>query len=289
VFADAGGAIGYAPERAAAQRNPMTMSMRRAAPTPVYDRLAVDFDRLRPLPESIPAAIRVAILTELPDQPGLLDLGCGAGRLGWPMVEAGDNYTAVDVSLGMLRQFFGRGLARTPRLVQADGVHLPFPDAAFDGVMLMQVLSGTDNWRDLLHEVRRVSRADGVLFVGQSAVPEDGLDARMKQCLSEVLDGMGLRPYQRQSKEDAFDWLARHAEHTTRVVARWPMERTPRQFMTRHGGGARFSVLAEDVRTIAMSRLADWAAAAFGSLDAVSAELQSFVVHIYRFHQEAMS
>ena len=251
----------------------------------VYDRLAADFDRRRPLPEGVPGAIRAAVLEELPAKPSVLDLGCGAGRIGWPFVDAADNYTAVDASFGMLRNFASRALAAPPCLAQADGAMLPFAGAVFDAVLLVQVLSGTGAWRDLLREVRRVMRDDAVLFVGQSTAPDDGVDARMKQHLSEVLDDMGLQPYQRKSKEDAFGWLDRHAARTTVTVARWPMQRTPRQFIERHGAGARFSVLEDSVKAAAMDRLRAWATTTFGSLDAVATEEQRFVLDTYRFSQ----
>ena len=83
--------------------------------------------------------------------------------------------------------------------------------------------------------------------------------------------------------------LSRHAERTSKVVARWPMRRTPRQFMERHGGGARFAALDDMAKSAAMARLANWASAMFGSLDAASDEDQSFVLQICRFRQEAMS
>ncbi len=253
----------------------------------VYDRLAPGFDRLRPLPEGVPGEIRTAILAELPANARLIDLGCGAGRIGWPFAAAGDNYTAVDFSLGMLRQFADRDLPNKPRLAQADGTSLPFPDAAFDGVLLVQVLSGTSHWRDLLKEVRRILRPGGALFVGQSMAPDDGIDAQMKQRLAEILDEMNEHPYQRKSREDAFGWLERQASLTIKQVARWPMTRTPRQFTERHGTGARFSALDPAVQAAAMARLTEWAQAAFGTLDAPSAEVQRFELRIYRFHQKA--
>jgi hypothetical protein len=110
----------------------------------------------------------------------------------------------------------------------------------------------------------------------------------MKQRLSELLAGMGQRPYQRQSREDPYGWLEIHAERTTTEVAGWPMVRSPRQFIERHGAAARFSMLDDSVKTTAMSRLADWALRTFGSLDAESAEMQSFELDIYRFYQKAM-
>jgi len=250
--------------------------------TTVYDHMAADFDRRRPLPQDVPPAIRSAILAALPPRPDLLDLGCGAGRIGWPFAAAGDNYTAIDASLNMLRAFASRDLPQAPRLARADGTRLPFPYATFDAVVLVQVLSGVSGWRDLLREIQRVLRPGGVLFVGQSVAPENGLDARMKQHLSELLDGMDVHPYRRQPKQDAFGWLADNSALTTAVVARWPMGRTPREFMERHGNGARFSVLDPAVKAAAMSRLADWASATFGTLDAVSIEEQCFELRTYR-------
>lgn len=251
----------------------------------IYDRLAPGFDRQRPLPDGVPDAIRTAVLAELPASPRLADIGCGAGRIGWPFVSAGDDYTAVDFSLGMLRQFAARGLPHPPRLAQADGVCLPFSDAAFDAVVLVQVLSGVSHWRSLLDETRRVLRPGGVLFVGQSMAPDDGIDAQMKQRLAAILAGMNIHPYQRKTKEDAFGWLERHASLTTQQVAHWPMSRTPRQFVERHGTGARFSALDPAVQTMAMNRLRDWAQTFFGAMDIPFAEVQRFELRIYRFHQ----
>ena len=251
----------------------------------VYDRLAPGFDRQRPIPDCVPGEIRAAVLGELSVVPRLMDLGCGAGRIGWPFVQAGDDYTAVDFSLGMLRQFASRALPEKPRSVQADGSGLPFPDAVFDGVLLVQVLSGTSHWRNLLNEVKRVLRPDGALFVGQSIAPDNGIDARMKQRLAEILDEMNEHPYQRKSKQHAFDWLDRQATVTTKQVARWQMSRTPRQFVERHGSGARFSALDPALQTMAMDRVKQWALDSFGSLDAASPEEQCFELRIYRFHQ----
>ena len=251
----------------------------------VYDRLAPGFDRQRPLPDGVADSIRVAVLAALPPKPSIVDIGCGAGRIGWTFVAAADNYTAVDFSLGMLKSFASRPLAGAPRLAQADAAQLPFPDAVFDGVLLVQVLSGTSHWRNLLNEVKRVLRPDGALFVGQSIAPDNGIDARMKQRLAEILDEMNEHPYQRKSKQHAFDWLDRQATVTTKQVARWQMSRTPRQFVERHGSGARFSALDPALQTMAMDRVKQWALDSFGSLDAASPEEQCFELRIYRFHQ----
>src|SRR5436305_509129 len=81
--------------------------------------------------------------------PRLLDLGAGSGRIGAPFVAAGDDYVGVDLSAGMLREFAAR-TERVARLVQADGARLPFGDAAFDAVLLIQVFGGLSGWREFI-------------------------------------------------------------------------------------------------------------------------------------------
>jgi demethylmenaquinone methyltransferase/2-methoxy-6-polyprenyl-1,4-benzoquinol methylase len=115
----------------------------------VYDAIAPTFDRDRALPTGVPEAIRGCVLdaVNMP-RPRLLDLGSGTGRIGWPFVAAGDDYVGADLSFGMLHAFRDRGdAAHLPRLVQADGHRLPFADATFDAVMLIQVFGGMQGWR----------------------------------------------------------------------------------------------------------------------------------------------
>jgi len=53
----------------------------------------------------------------------------------------------------MLRAFQERRhVAATPRLVQASGESLPFPDGAFDVVMMIQVFGGLPGWRRIIDE-----------------------------------------------------------------------------------------------------------------------------------------
>src|SRR6185295_19234873 len=107
----------------------------------VYDAAAPTFERHRPLPDGVAEAIRALVL-EAADasSPRLLDLGAGTGRVGIPFIAARDDYVGVDLSFGMLSEFRRRAgsSAGAPRLVQADGEHLPFRDATFDAIMLIQ-------------------------------------------------------------------------------------------------------------------------------------------------------
>jgi ubiquinone/menaquinone biosynthesis C-methylase UbiE len=243
-----------------------------------YANGAQDFERRRALPAGAAAAIRAAVLADLdaPPRPRVLDLGAGTGRVGWPFVASDDDYVGVDLSAAMLRAFAKRREltpARPPLLIQADGESLPFVEACFDVVLLMQVLNAAHDWRRLLLEAKRVLRPSGSLTVGRTVAPEHGVDARMKRRLGEFLGALGVRPHVGHAVDDALAVLRRAAwRERTVTVASWRAERTPRQFLERHAAGARFSALPAPVRDAAMHQLRDWATTAFGSLDAACAE-----------------
>jgi SAM-dependent methyltransferase len=254
-----------------------------------FDATAPTFDRHRALPDGAVQAIRDAVLAAVdsprPARPRLLDLGAGTGRIGWPFVVAGDDYVGVDVSFGMLRAFrerIGRhdGLA----LVQSDGQLLPFTDAAFDGVLLVQVFGGLRGWRRLIAEARRVLAPAGTLILGRSVAPEDGVDAKMKDRLALLLEEMRVAPGT-NARDEVQRWLDSAATAATRVIAAtWDAERTPRAFLERHRTGARFSALPETIKADALGKLATWAAATFGSLDAGRREPHRFELRLFKFH-----
>jgi ubiquinone/menaquinone biosynthesis C-methylase UbiE len=251
----------------------------------VYDGMASDFDRRRALPNGVPETIRAIVVDACQQvRPRILDIGAGSGRIGQAFVRAGDNYIGADLSFGMLRAF-GRHVP-FPCVIQADGARLPFVDAAFDAVLLIQVLSGASGWRELLGETMRVLRRTGALIAGRVVAPEDGIDAQMKSHLAAILGRMNVHPYRDKPRDDALAWLARQVPNPTiQAAANWIAERTPAAFLERHGRGARFSVLDPQVRHDAMRQLGTWATDRFGSLDTVFAEPHRFELIIHRFQQ----
>jgi SAM-dependent methyltransferase len=231
----------------------------------------------------VPEAVRAAIWARLGGCDGrfLLDLGAGTGRVGMAFVAAGDGYVALDPSRGMLDRFAEKVASRrlgVRPLVQADGRALPFADASFDAVLMVQVVSGSPDWRHLLDEARRVCRAGGMIALGRVATPPEGLDARMRAELASILPVLGVdgrRPG--ADWDEARRWLAAQARDTTELVAaRWESRRGPRDFLARHATGARFAALPAAIRDEALRRLAEWAPLAFGSLDAVFLESHAF-------------
>jgi ubiquinone/menaquinone biosynthesis C-methylase UbiE len=257
-----------------------------------YDATAASFERHRALPEGVAEAVRSAVLAALatPSRPCLLDLGAGTGRIGRPFVEAEDDYVGVDLSFGMLSEFRRRIARRNarPRLVQADGRRLPFKDATFDAVMLIQVLSRIRSWQRLLDEASRVLRSTGALVLGRTVAPVDGVDAAMKQRLRALLDEMGVDAGETSARQDAGRYLNSIATSVDRRdAATWTSARSPRMFLERHRGGASFSALPAPIRERALGGLADWAVAAFGSLDDTRAEPYAFELQVFKLGREA--
>jgi len=239
----------------------------------IYDAVAPAFDLHRQIPETALQSIRAEVLHFFgqTSKPRLLDIGAGTGRIGLPFVVAGDDYVGVDLSFGMLHQFCQRTRQRSqpsPRLVQADGQHLPFRDDAFDAVMLVQVFGGLRAWRQMLEEARRVLAHAGLIFVGRSISPTGGVDAQMKLHLATILSELGIKSKRENSREDALRWLKAEADQSGVIVAAgWDVERNPRGFLCRHQTGASFSALPERVKEDAIRQLGTWAEVTFGSLN----------------------
>jgi ubiquinone/menaquinone biosynthesis C-methylase UbiE len=254
----------------------------------VYDAVAPTFDRHRAMPEGVADAIRSAILASIGmARPRVLDLGAGTGRIGWPFVSADDDYVGVDLSFGMLREFIERAASRgslAPRVVQSNGELLPFRDAAFDAVLLIQVFGGLRGWRRLVAEARRVLRAAGTLCVGRTVAPADGIDARMKHRAASLIEEMNIETDRMNARDDVRCWLESASQSNGRLVAaEWISERTPRGFLDRHRTGKRFSALAEPVKQDVLRKLEDWAVATFGSLEAAVPERYLFELQVFKF------
>lgn len=83
----------------------------------------------------------------------VLDLGCGTGRLGEHLCDAGFAVVGLDPAQAMLER-----AARRLAVVRGDGERLPFADASFDAVSATFVLEFATDPVALLREARRVAR-----------------------------------------------------------------------------------------------------------------------------------
>lgn len=258
---------------------------------PLFDLHAERFERYRAFPDGTAQSIRQAVWQSAEALPSarVLDLGAGSGRIGRAFVEAGDSYVGVDFSLLMLREFRSRNSAAC--LLQADGAQLPFSDASFALVLLMQVLSGAPNWRSLLTEAVRVVSPGGCIVVGQTVTPPAGVDAQMKKQLALILEEMGAASHQsKKAREQSLEWLEAGAGSKVKLTAAsWTSVRTPREFLDRHRSGAQFSRLPAAVRKEALKKLSVWATTAYGSLHKAFSERHTFELNVFRIGEAGKS
>jgi ubiquinone/menaquinone biosynthesis C-methylase UbiE len=249
-----------------------------------FDDVADRFERYRKLPSHVPVAIRQALHEHGGIDPTarLLEVGCGTGRIGVQFAAERDNYFGLDLSMPMLREFRRKKFARTPALVHGDGRLLPFGDRVFDAILMVHLLTAR-NWRALLAEALRVLQSGGVLGIGKTQGPPEGLDATMRNRLDELIAGMGItEPIPNRSVMS--EWLrANSSRHIQIIPACWIVDRTPREFFLRKQSAARFGSLPTDVREAALRLLAEWTEHNIGPLDTPVSEPHHFRLELYWF------
>jgi len=91
-----------------------------------------------------------------------LDLGSDNGVISWHLRRGGGEWASADIAeeaVESIRRLVGHGVHRT------DGRSLPFPDTAFDAVVILDMLEHVEDDRQLLRETARVLRDGGRLVV----------------------------------------------------------------------------------------------------------------------------
>ena len=138
------------------------------------------------------AARRVRVLVEsmaalVPNGSRLLDVGCGDGQITKLVVarRSGVKATGIDVLL--------RPKTHIP-VAKYDGTTIPFEDASFDVVMLIDVLHHTENPAALLREATRVTTRYVLLKDHFRNGVFAGATLRLMDWISNIHQGVAL-PY----------------------------------------------------------------------------------------------
>ena len=116
----------------------------------------------------------------------VLDLCCGTGDLAFALVRYGSaRILGADFSHAMLLRANEKGARLAGRsignvapgvtFVEADALHLPFPDSAFDLVTSAFGFRNLANYEDGLKEIRRVLKPGGTLALLEFTDPPPGL------------------------------------------------------------------------------------------------------------------
>jgi len=118
---------------------------------------AAEYARRSPARHQAEMRVLDRALGRLPTGLDILDVPAGTGRVSRHLEAAGHRVVSADISPVMLKA----EAEATGRVLVADVLRLPFPDAAFDAVLCMRFLyhlEGAEARARLLEEITRVSR-----------------------------------------------------------------------------------------------------------------------------------
>lgn len=97
-------------------------------------------------------------------KPGrVLDVGCGSGKLAFPLMNKGFNVVGVEYDRRPLRSF--RGQDAGAALVNADAQTLPFTETSFTCVVAVELIDNLPNRSSFYRQAWRVLRPGGWLLV----------------------------------------------------------------------------------------------------------------------------
>ena len=142
---------------------------------------------------------RKAVVQALRVRPGerVLEVGVGTG-LSLPLYPRDVQITGIDVSREMLdkarRRVARRRLTNVEALLEMDAEQMSFPDASFDKVVAMYVVSVVERPARLLEELHRVCRPAGEIFLVNHVRSDNRFVAAVEKGLARFSDKLGFRP-----------------------------------------------------------------------------------------------
>ena len=137
-----------------------------------YDDLASHYDAaMRPLDSWFLAPLRAEMLSQLPENARVLEVGAGTG-LNFAFYPANTRGIATDPSHEMLKIAAGKGRPKAVRLVQTWAEALPFKNASFDAAFATLVFCSVVSPRRAFNELRRVVKPAGTIFLLEHVRPQ---------------------------------------------------------------------------------------------------------------------
>ncbi len=142
---------------------------------------------------------RKAVMEALDCRPGerVLEVGVGTG-LSLPLYPPYVRVTGIDLSREMLEKARTRVARRS--LVNVEGLHemdaeaMSFADATFDKVVAMYVVSVVDKPARLLHELHRVCKPQGEIFIVNHVRSANPVVGAVEKSLARFTNQLGFHP-----------------------------------------------------------------------------------------------
>lgn len=142
---------------------------------------------------------RKAVMQALEFRPGerVLEVGVGTG-LSLPMYPPGVRITGVDISGEMLdkarERIRRKRLQNVEALIEMDAEALDFPDASFDKVVAMYVVSVVDKPARVLHELHRVCKPGGDIYIVNHVRSKNPVVGAVEKGLARFTNALGFHP-----------------------------------------------------------------------------------------------
>ena len=142
---------------------------------------------------------RKAVLDALKLKPGdrVLEVGVGTG-ISLPLYPRDVRITGIDISREMLERARARvaraKLTNVEDLLEMDAEAMSFPDASFDKVVAMYVVSVVPRPAKLLEELHRICRPDGEIFLVNHFQSENRVMGAVERVLGNVSAQIGFDP-----------------------------------------------------------------------------------------------
>ena len=162
-----------------------------------YDRWAPVYDLVfgRVFEQGRMASIEAAEKHCGPGGGRILEVGVGTG-ISLPLYPRDVRITGIDVSHEMLDRARARvaraGLENVDALLEMDAEAMAFPDASFDKVVAMYVVSVVPRPAKLLEELHRVCRPDGEIFLVNHFHSENPIIRTVERGLARFSDKIGF-------------------------------------------------------------------------------------------------
>jgi len=250
-----------------------------------FDRVSDKYDETRGLPPGVPERVARWVLSRLPNDPAITEVGVGTGRIALPFIQAGVRFTGIDISEKMtiqLREKLGGDLHRAEILLCDINQGIPLPDQSQDAVIAVHVLHLVDAATVLTH-VRRVLKPGGVLIWGYEHSDPTNPHRQVRDRFHQEAESMGhvRRDFQAAPGRDLLaQWGASVTQH---VVAAWSKEQPLREHLDRLRGRVLSSTwsMTEEQHQTAAERVEAWAIAQYGDLDRPLIDERRFVIDWY--------
>lgn len=252
-----------------------------------FDRIAGKYDESRGLPPGVPERICRWVLSRLPSDPAIVELGVGTGRIARPFIEQGVSYTGLDISEQMLaraREKLGGDQHRAQLLIADITQPLPVPPHSQDAVLAVHILHLVDPVLTLT-QVRRALKPGGALVWGYQHHDELSPKKRIRSMFYETAAQLG-HGHRRdftvpRARQLLTEWGARVTQH---AVTAWSQPHSCQSVLDElhHRVISSTWEIPESILQVAIRQTEAWTRAEYGDLTRIHPNDERFMVDWYQ-------